>query len=558
MKRPFICGLTTVLMSLLLCIDPVMARQPKLVLMVVVDQLRGDMPWRYQDRLGPAGFRYLIENGTVFNNAHFCHVTTVTAAGHATLTTGGNPPQHGIAGNDWFDVVTSEVVYNTEDRRYPLIGDTPGSKSGRSPDKLKSSTFGDELVRSSAGRSRVFSVSIKDRSAILMSGHLGKAWWYSRTSGHFVTSTYYYKTYPGWVQRWNLAGHADQYRTASWNLLLNRDTYVFKNQDDRAFERDVNGLGRTFPHRMISTDPRKFYSTLRTTPMGDRLTLSFVEELFLTEKVGQKGHTDVLAVGLSATDYIGHAFGPDSLEAEDNLLRLDRTLQELLAFIDQQVGLDQTLVVLSSDHGVSPVPEQMAALGISAERLGPDEFMPQANLALQKKFNTRLNLVLAFWRPGLYLDIKAIESLGIEVAQVERELATIMMTLPGFSLALAKTDILAGIIPDTVQARRMACGVDPDRSGNVIVVQDPYWYLSREPDGDAAMHGSSYHYDTHVPIMIAGPGIGRGAINSAVAAHDVAPTISEYLGLPPPSGSIGTPLPYVAATQVETVPGPGE
>ncbi len=542
-------GIMALLTVSALGMTPAQAEQPNLVLVVVVDQLRGDMPSRYQERLGPAGFRYFLDNGTVFSNAEYCHITTTTSAGHATLATGGNPPQHGIAANEWFDSATRQSVDNTEDIRYPLIGEPPGTKKGRSPNNLDSSTFGDELVLSTAGNSRVFSVSIKDRGAILLGGRLGKAWWYSKTSGQFVTSTYYDETYPDWVQNWNSKGYADQFRTETWDLLLNPDSYVFKNQDDRWFEIDYNGLGRTFPHRLADTDQANFYSTLRYTPMGDQLTLSFVKELVAAENIGQTGHTDVLAVSFSVTDYIGHAFGPDSLEAEDNLLRVDRTLQELLEFIDRQIGLDKTLVVLASDHGVSPAPEYMAELGFKAERLEPSQFMEQANRALGKTFNTDRNLVLDFWTPGLYLDLEAIAALGLDVAQVERELASVMMAMPGFSLALAKTDIMAGRIPDTLQARRVACGFHPERSGNVIVVQDPFWFLSREPHEDAAMHGSPWNYDSHVPLMIAGPGIGQGKVDTPVSPHDLAPTISNYLGTSPPSGSTGTPLPYVKKPQ---------
>jgi len=545
MKYPLRSGFAVLFLLSILCIDPAQARQPNLVLMVVVDQLRGDMPWRYQEQLGPAGFRYLMENGTVFSNAQYCHVTTTTAVGHATLATGGNPPQHGIAGNEWYDAANRKTVYSMADSRYPVIGETPGSAEGRSPHNLESSTFGDELVLSSAGKSRVFSVSIKDRAAILLGGNLGKAYWYSKTSGEFVTSTFYSETYPDWVQVWNSKAYADQYRAETWDLLLDPESYVFKSQDDRWFEMDFNRLGKTFPHRLQDSDQANFYSTLRYTPMGDQLTLNFVKALLTAEKVGQKEQTDVLAVSFSVTDYIGHTFGPNSLEAEDNLLRLDRTLQDLLEFVDQQVGLDKTLVVLASDHGVSPVPEHMAALGIEAERLEPSVFIQQANQALKKAFKTDRNLVQDFWTPGLYLDLDAIASLGIDVARVERELAAAIMAIPGFSLALAKSDIMTGRIPDTVQAHRVACGFHPERSGNVIVVQDPFWFLSRDPHGDAAMHGSPYSYDTHVPVMIAGPGIGTGTVNSPVSPHDVAPTISNYLGVSPPSGSTGTPLPYI-------------
>jgi predicted AlkP superfamily pyrophosphatase or phosphodiesterase len=470
--------LITLFLLVFIYTNPLCASQPDLVLLVTIDQLRGDMPWRMQDRLTPAGFRYLVDKGTAYTNAHFEHVVTVTAAGHATLATGGNTPQHGIAGNEWFDSATRQAVYNTEDERYPQIGETLETSKGRSPRNLTSSTFGDELVAASGGKSRVFSVSIKDRAAILLGGHLGKAYWYSKSTGKFVSSTYYQKSYPEWVQRWNAGNPADQYRDTSWDLLLKPESYTFIKQDDRWFEKSYGNLGRTFPHSLKNDDARAFYSTLRHTPMGDQLTLSFVKELVKMEKIGKSGHTDVLAVSFSVTDYIGHAFGPNSLEAEDNLLRLDRTLQELFRFIDQQIGLDNTLIVLTSDHGVCPAPELMAELGIAAERLGTPQIMVRVNAALQVKFNTDAKLVLAFKKPGIYLDLDAINALSLDIAEVEQALAVQIMQIPGFSLALTKTDILTG----------------------------------------------------------------------RVAPRDVAPTISAYLGISPPSGAVGNPLPGIGET----------
>lgn len=542
--RPIIKLLTISLLAFI-CANPLSASQPDLVLLVTIDQLRGDMPWRMQDRLGPAGFRYLVDQGTAYTNAHFEHVVTTTAAGHATLSTGGNAPQHGIAANEWFDSETRQAVYNTGDDRYPLIGETLETSKGRSPRNLTSSTFGDELVTASAGKSRVFTVSIKDRAAILLGGHLGKAYWYSKYTGKFVSSTYYHEAYPEWVQHWNAENHADQYLDTSWNLLLKKESYTFIDQDDRWYEKSYENLGRIFPHSLKNEDRKAFYSTLRHTPMGDQLTLTFAKELVKMERVGKSGYTDVLAVSFSVTDYIGHAFGPNSLEAEDNLLRLDRTLQDLFRFIDQQVGLENTLIVLTSDHGVCPAPEHMAELGIVAERLDAPKIMNRVNAAMQVQFNTDANLALAFKKPGIYLDLDAIDTQGLDVAEVERAVAAEIVQIPGFSLALTKTDILTGSVPDTLAASRVVTGFHPQRSGNVIVVQNPFWYLSSTPDGDTAMHGSPYTYDSHVPIMLAGPGIGHGKIDRRVAPRDVAPTISAYLGISPPSGAVGNPLPAI-------------
>ena len=535
-------GLLLALLTGLALAGPVQAAKPDLVLMITVDQLRGDMPWRLRDRFGSGGFRYLMDQGSSYTNAYLSHAVTITAAGHATLATGGNTPEHGMAANKWFDSDARRPVYCTEDPNHPLIGERPGTSAGRSPANLTSSTIGDELVLASGGKSRVFSVSTKDRSAIIMGGRSGQAWWYSTSTGQYVTSTWYTDAYPDWVADWNKARPADRFKGGAWTLLHDRSSYIFAEQDNREFEKGEGVYGRTFPHTLDFGDDYTFYSVLRYSPMADELTLDFVRELVKAEKIGQRGHTDLLSISFSATDYVGHAFGPNSLEAEDNLLRLDRTLDELLRFIDRKVGLDKTLVVLSADHGVAPAPEHMAAMGFSAERHQPREFMAQANLALREHFGVEQDLAIAFWKPGIYLDRKAIDSLGLQAAEVERVLARKIMRTDGFTLALTRSDLMAGSIPGTEMARRVQASFHPARSGDVLLVHDPFWYLSEDPQGNAAMHGSPYTHDTHVPIMMAGPGIARTVVHRQVAPRDVAATLSTYLGISPPSGSVGKPL----------------
>lgn len=515
---------------------PAPALPPDLVLLVVVDQLRGDMPWRFRDRFGEGGFRYLMEQGTSYSNAQYQHANTLTASGHATLATGGNSPQHGLAGNDWFDAATRRAVYCMEDPGHPQLG----GGAGRSPRNLMSSTFGDELVLASGGRSRVFSVSLKDRSAIILGGHLGKAYWYSKSDGSFVTSSYYHEAEPEWMRRWNEAKPADRFRDTSWQLLQEPARYVFADQDERSHERPPAGLGRIFPHMLAGGDDTRFYSNLRETPMADELTLEFVRALVAAERPGRRGVTDMVAVSFSATDYIGHSFGPNSLEAEDNLLRLDQTLAALLRLVDSQVGLERALVVLTSDHGTAPIPEHMAERGFEAGRHDAKRFMRQVNEALKSRFGTERELALAFWNPGIYLDLEAIGELGLDTTMVERAAAEEILRIPGFALAFTRSDLLAGRYPSTPEAARVVAGFNADRSGNVIVVPSPFWYLEKEPESNAAMHGTLHRYDTYVPLMIAGPGIRRQlVVHREVAPRDLAPTLSAYLGIAPPSGSVG-------------------
>lgn len=515
---------------------------PDLVLLVVVDQLRGDMPWRFRDRLGDGGFRYLMDQGISFSNARYRHAHTVTAAGHATLVTGGNAPEHGIPGNEWFDTAAAKWVYCLEDERSPEIG-LPAEVAGhRSPRNLGSSTFGDELVLASAGRSRVFAASIKDRAAIIMGGHFGKAFWYSEISGRMISSAWYFESLPEWVQQWNSAKPADRYAGQSWSLLRPPESYVFIGQDDRVHERPEGGMGRVFPHLLRNDPGQAHYEALPYTPMGDELTLDFIKALVRAEQPGLRGHTDVLAVSFSVTDYVGHAFGPFSLEAEDNFLRLDRTLADLFRFIDREVGLEKTLVVLSSDHGGAPIPEFLTERGLPAGRHDAPRFMLDANDALQKRFGTTRQLAVAFANPSIYLDLDAVAELGLDIAAVEQALAGQMMKVPGIRSAYTRSDLLAGRFPDTAEARGVLASFHPRRSGDVLLVPEPFWYLSGDRYGSAATHGSPYAYDAHVPLMMAGPGVGRGIVHRPVAPRDLAPTISAYLGIAPPSGSVGAVL----------------
>ena len=333
---------------------------PRLVLQITVDQLRGDLPTRYYDRLGEGGFRYLLDSGVVFRNAHHAHANTETIVGHATLATGAHPSGHGMIGNLWFDRETGYTTYNVEDARYPLLtvgadvdADTEidptqraARSDGRSPSAILVSTFSDELRSHSNGRSRAVGVSVKDRGAISMAGHAGTAYWFSKATGEFVTSRYYLDEYPDWVIEFNSRKPAQRFANTAWALLHDQDSYLFGDSDDRAWETDVAGFGRTFPHSFGDGSSRYFTTWLTLSPAGDELVLDFAKQALVNESLGADSDTDYLSVSFSSTDYVGHVFGPSSLEGEDNILRLDRTLAELFEFVDEHVGLDNTLIVL--------------------------------------------------------------------------------------------------------------------------------------------------------------------------------------------------------------------
>ena len=422
-------------------------KSPKLVLQITVDQLRGDLPMRFKERLGQGGFRYLLENGTHYNNAHYQHANTETAVGHATLATGADPSRHGIIANDWIDQKTGKFAYNTEDDRHHIIGSKPKPHEGVSPRNLLATTIGDELVVHNGGQSRVFSVSVKDRGAILPGGHAGKAFWFSKSSGKFVTSTYYYNDYPEWVKRWNAAKPADRYKGKTWDLLHDRSTYVAGNIDDRPYESAFAELGRTFPHALGDGSAKYFYLILTLTPIGDELTLDFAKTLIENEKLGRGNATDYLAVSFSSTDYVGHLFGPSSLETEDNILRLDGVLAELFQYVDKKIGLDKTLIVLSGDHGAPEALEYMVEHGMETGRFPLDWFKKGSPLtnALKNRFG-REDLIAVHSHPYLYLNLGAIADARLDIEEVERFVAAEMMKVEGIAYAMTRSDLFAGRI----------------------------------------------------------------------------------------------------------------
>lgn len=520
----------------------VRAEEIDLVLQITVDQLRGDFPLRFRERFGEGGFRYLMDNAVVYTNAHFRHANTYTAVGHATLSTGGYSAQHGLPGNEWYDQDSARHIYCVADHRYPIIGRPLEAYDGASPKHLTSSTLGDELVLATVGKSRVYSVSIKDRGAIVPGGHRGKAYWYDDKTGEFITSQYYYDDYPAWVKNWNSVKHADRYRDQSWRLLQDRATYVYGHLDERPWESPFKGRRRTFPHPLDKPNPEDFYSGLRFTPMADALTLEFVKTLVEQEKLGQGEQPDFLAVSFSATDYIGHAFGPNSLEYEDNILRLDTTLAELFAFIDQTVGLKRTLIVLSSDHGVDEIPEYKQSLGFDAGRHDVDSWLMALDIALQKHYQSDKNFIVGLWNPSIYLNLKTVQGLNLDIEEAEQTLRALILNTPGIAWAVTRTELLKGEIADTPIMHMLQRAFHPRRSGNVLIIQEQFWSLHSKTSGYAAMHGSPYSYDTYVPIMISGPGIGPRYLSRKVGPADIAPTIAAYLGIKPPSGSVGNVL----------------
>ena len=534
------------------------AAKPKLVLQITVDQLRGDLPERFGDRFCERGFKYLLNNGTVFRDAHHQHANTETIVGHTTLSTGADPSVHGMIGNVWLDRTSNELKYNVEDARFPILSKDAGvdqkteidptqrtaRSDGRSPAAIMVSTFGDELAQHYAGKSKVFGVSVKDRGAIAMAGHAGKAFWFSKKNGEFITSSYYYEQYPEWVMRWNARKPALNFADKSWSLLHDKSTYLFGDRDDQAWETDVAGFGRTFPHEFGSANGKYFTTFLTLSPVGDQLTFDFAIELIEREEIGMDDIPDYLSIGFSSTDYVGHVFGPSSLECEDQILRLDRLLEKLFQYVDQKVGLKNTIIVLSADHGGPEAPGYVQQFGMEADYIVPDKFdKAKAMVALKERFGIGEKLIETYYHPYLYLNRSVIREKGLDQGEVENAIFAELMKFDGVNLAVSSTALAKGNLPQAPMIESVLKNFHPKRSGDIYLVFDPHRFIN-DFDGliVACTHGSPWRYDTFVPIMFAGPGIAAQQVNRTVHTVGIAPTLSQLLGVKPPSGAVGGPL----------------
>ncbi len=524
----------------------------RLVVQITVDGLRGDLLHRYGPSFGPDGFRRMTENGVWYTDAHHMHANTETIVGHATLATGAHPSEHGMIGNSWFNRADGRLGYNIEDPDYELIP-VPGFEgegkqldptqalaktSGRSPANLLASTFGDELFKSNNGRSKIIGISGKDRSAVAMAGHVGKAFWMSVETGAFQSSTYYYDEYPNWVTEWNSERPADVAIGTKWNLSAPIDSYLLAANDDRPYETDLKGFGRTFPHEFGAPADGLYYTQALVSPLGDKLTASFGKAAVLGEELGKDGIVDFLSLSFSGVDATNHFFGPSSLENEEMVRVLDRTLADLFAFLDKEVGQDHLLFVLSADHGMPEMSEYMAEHGHASERNGHTALADELNDEIEASLGVK-GAIKAFFRPYIYLDHEGITAAGGDQRTIERLIVDSLAARPGISMAMPS-------VPFPEQRESFLEGpirknYHPERSGDIYVVQSPYSFLL-DPGAIAVMHGSPWRYDTHVPILFSGPGIEAAKVARRVGTVDVAVTLSEFFGTTMPSGASGSAL----------------
>ena len=531
-------------------------KEPKLILQITVDQLRGDLPTKYMKNMGEGGFRYLLEQGIWYTNAHYGHANTETVVGHTILATGADPSINGMIANVWYDREKGKLVYNIEDEDYKILSDNAdvdksteldasqdiASVEGRSPKNIMVTTFSDELFLKTNGKSKVFGVSVKDRGAVTLAGHTGKAFWFSKSNGEFITSTYYYEEYPEWVNNWNKQNiPAKIFSGKAWELMNDKSTYMYGEEDNMPWETDVAGFGITFPHEYKTSENKYFTNFLTYSPAGDDITLDFAKALVKNEEMGKDEITDYLSISFSSTDYVGHLFGQSSLEAEDNMLRLDKTLANLFAFIDKEVGLENTLIVLSADHGGPEAPGYLKSKGIESGFVSPDKWDKEPAIeALKKKFGIGQELIKEFFPPYLYLNEKIIAEKGLSLEEVEKAVAFELMKIKGIALAVSSYSLQKNELADTYLNRKALRNFNATRSGNLLILFQPQYSINDYMgEKTSANHGGPWMYDSYVPVIFAGMHLKKQRISRKIEPKDIVSTLSNLMGTKPPSGADG-------------------
>jgi predicted AlkP superfamily pyrophosphatase or phosphodiesterase len=513
---------------LLLALASAPVRPPALVVVIAVDQLRADYLDRFRPWFGPGGFNRFLREGASYPRARYEHVTTETCPGHAVMLTGSYATVSGIVANQWYDPVQGRPVYCVEDGSVKLVGARGG---GRSPRRLLTATVGDELELATAGKSRVVTVSFKDRAAIMLGGRRADAaYWIVDTL--FATSSWYRPDLPAWVREVNRSRPITRWFGERWDRLLPASAYARLGPDDVPAESEVEGGGRVFPHRIVDLDG------FEHSPMLDQAVADFAMHAVREEGLGRDSVPDLLAIGFSATDEIGHLYGPDSHEILDQMVRLDRTLARLFAFLDRTVGPGRTLVVLTADHGVAPLPELMAGERADGpRRLDPAVADSAVSLALTDRFGPapEPGWVAYDAAPLLYLSRQALSARRAGLAEAERVAQAALRSVPGVHDAVTGVD-LTRLRADGAQTDETRAYY-PERGGDLYYFLDPYWLPTDQPTGTG--HGSPWRYDQEVPLLWFGPGVRPGVRTESATVADIAPTLARLLGVPTPGGAQG-------------------
>lgn len=500
--------------------------RPRLVLVLSIDQMRYDYLERFRP-LFKGGLKTLVGDGAVFTNARYRHACTETGPGHSVILSGRSPSHSGIVANSWYDALTRASVNVVDD---PMQSPVGGEGRGASPVNFIGFTLGDALKKASP-TSRVVGVSLKDRAAILMAGRRADAaYWYETRGGRFITSTYYTKTAPAWLEAWNAKRLADGYAGRPWTRLLPDTSLYEKYAGPDAVEGEFDRKDTVFPHSVHGAPPsRDYYDDLRRSPAADEMVLDAALAAMDAHDLGRRGATDLMAVGFSGTDVIGHTYGPDSQEQMDQILRLDVLLGRLFQEIDRRVGAGRTLVVLTADHGVMPLVEVLKARGVDARRAKPAELQGPVDAALAERFPGAKGIVALYDAPHFYLDLEAMARQRIPQEAVEATIAGALESTGLVEAVYTRRQMLREAPADGPDVDLFRNAFFEPRSPQILVETRPYVYLDNYPGGTG--HGTPHDYDRHVPIVFRGPGVKPGSYEGECGPEDIAATLGRLIGV---------------------------
>jgi predicted AlkP superfamily pyrophosphatase or phosphodiesterase len=505
------------------------AQQPKLVVGIVVDQMRYDYLSRFYGKFGNGGFKRLITQGYNCKNALYNYVPTYTGPGHASVYTGTTPAIHGIAANEWFDRSSGKAMYCVQDK----------NSKDLSPANLDATTIGDELKLASLGKAKVIGISLKDRSSILPAGHAADgAYWLESSTGNFITSVFYRNDLPQWLKDFNAKKLAHQYLEKGWNTILPLDQYAESLPDDNSFERSPNKKEKpVFPYEYKAYLEKNNYEIIKSTPFGCTITKDLAIAAIEGENMGADAVCDMLCISFSSTDYVGHSFGPKSVEIEDVYIRLDKDLEELFNYLDTKVGKGSYTVFLTADHGASEVPAYLQSQKINAGYVNGGAMKKKLKEQLQKKYGD--SLVTEYINQQVYLNDSVIRMKKLDKYAIEKECAGFFMSYSEVTDALCAADLMVSPQSDILLKALVQRGFYPKRSGDVLISYKP-GYMDYDHTGTT--HGTAFSYDTHVPVLFYGCGINTGSTLRPVFITDIASTICQLLNIPYTNGNIGNPV----------------
>jgi predicted AlkP superfamily pyrophosphatase or phosphodiesterase len=518
--------------------------RPKLVVGIMVDQMRHEYLLRFYPKFGNGGFKRLMNDGFVLRNGHYNYVPTETGPGHASVYTGSTPALHGIIGNDWYDKALKKEVNCVNDPAQKAVGSEKGLGT-ISPVRLMTTTITDELKLFTQKRSKVIGISWKDRSAVFPAGHMANAaYWFDRTTGNFITSTYYMNQLPAWVQKFNGLKLADQFLNKEWKTLYPIAEYVESAADDNAYESKLGGKEKpTFPYNLKELRKNSDFDFLGYTPFGNDYITEFVKTAIDAEKMGQGAVTDFLAMSYSCTDKLGHEVGPNAVEVEDVYLRLDKNIEDVLNLLDSKIGKGNYTVFLTADHAIADVAQYMTDNRMPGGYFSPANVKASLNEHLQKFFPGK-NIVEVVESSQVYFNHEAFNddprSAGIELLIATELTVNFLLEQQGVANAYAENLIRQGRYDETGPKGAVIRGYHQKRSGDIAIVLESGWYSGWKVT--STTHGSFYKYDTHVPIIFYGHGVKKGSSVKYHPITDIAPTLSILMSIKFPSGATGQPV----------------